>query len=258
MDRRLLFPAIAATAWAQQVSPATAEAEKAVRARAEQFYQLEVEGVTNPSKFRQAEGFVAEDSKDYFYVSNKPTFKGFSYMRSEFTGNNTRAKVTVKIQAESLFPGVGAVIFDVPSTSNWKLENGQWYWYFDKEDMLNTPFGRMNPGPDPPKGIDMTGKAPDLETLRSQVSIDRHTVFLTAAEPVQTVTVSNDLPGGVTLKIGDERIEGLTTELDKADLKQGEKAIIRFRRVAGAKPSGIVRVIASPLNLELEVQVKSE
>jgi len=43
MDRRLLFPALAATAWAQQTSPAQAAADKALRARLNQFYQLMVE-----------------------------------------------------------------------------------------------------------------------------------------------------------------------------------------------------------------------
>ena len=41
MDIRLLFPAVAATAWAQQTSPAAAKAEQALRERVQRFYQLQ-------------------------------------------------------------------------------------------------------------------------------------------------------------------------------------------------------------------------
>ena len=60
IDRRFLFPVAAATAWAQQPSPATAEAEAALRARAEQFFQLQVD-----KKYRPAEAMVAEDTPVY-------------------------------------------------------------------------------------------------------------------------------------------------------------------------------------------------
>ena len=91
MDRRLIFPAVAITAWAQQPPPAPPEVEAALRARVEQFYQLEID-----KKFRQAEAFVAEDTKDDYYNGSKPAIKASSIQKIEWSDNNTRARVTSK------------------------------------------------------------------------------------------------------------------------------------------------------------------
>src|ERR1700691_5106919 len=91
IDRRFLFPVAAVTAWAQQPAPAAAEAEAALRARVEQFYQLQVD-----KKFRQAEALVAEESKDDYYNRSKPDIKGFSIQEIQLLDDNTRARVTLK------------------------------------------------------------------------------------------------------------------------------------------------------------------
>ena len=100
MDRRLLFPAVVATAWAQQTSPATAEAEKALRARAEQFYTLEVAGT-----YRQAEAMVAEDTKDYFYDHDKAKWKNFRIDKVEFT-DGTHARLIITVSQALRAPGL--------------------------------------------------------------------------------------------------------------------------------------------------------
>src|SRR5580692_1418161 len=91
IDRRFLFPVAAVTAWAQQPSPAVAEVEAALRARVEQYYQLQVD-----KKFRQAEAMVAEDSKDDYYNRAKQDIKSFSIQQIEFRRDNSRARVTLK------------------------------------------------------------------------------------------------------------------------------------------------------------------
>src|SRR5579863_5627310 len=138
MDRRLLFPAIAVTAWAQQVSPEAAEAEKAVRARAEKFLQLEVD-----KNFRGAWALVADDTQDYFFNSGRPDIKSFVIENVELSDNNTRAKVTLKVKRMLNAPGMAGQLFDFPGISTWKLENGDWYWYIDQSGM-DTPFGRIS------------------------------------------------------------------------------------------------------------------
>ena len=247
-----MFPAIAMTAVAQTTSPANAKAEKALRARAEEFYKLELS-----EDFRHAEALVAEDSKDYFYNSGKPKFKGATVGSIEFTDKGTRAIVHVDVKVELMAPGVGAQVFGAPSTSTWKLEHGKWVWYFNKESTMVTPFGKMTFAPGDGH-IDMTPKVPGLTTLESLVTIDRQSLVLTTENPEQTVTVSNGLPGPITLALGGNRIEGLVSELEKTDIKAGEKAVVRFRRVPGTKPSGTVLITASPLSVEFEIQVKSE
>src|SRR3954463_4961584 len=91
IDRRFLLPiAAATTAWAQQ-SPEAAQAEAELRARVDQFFQLQVD-----KKFRQAESMVADDSKDAYYDGNKYNIKGFKIDRIELLDGNTKAKVTIK------------------------------------------------------------------------------------------------------------------------------------------------------------------
>src|SRR5580692_7030921 len=100
MDRRLLFPAIAVTAWAQQVSPASADAEKAVRARAEKFLQLEVD-----KNFRAAWALVADDTQDYFFNSGRPDIRSFVIDKVELSDDNTRAKVIFRMKTVLRAPG---------------------------------------------------------------------------------------------------------------------------------------------------------
>lgn len=242
------------TAAAQTVSPATQRAEKALRTRAEQFYQLELK-----ENFRQAEALVAEDSKDYFYNSGKPKMKDARVGNIEFTDKNTRAIVHIEVKVELLAPGIGAQVFSAPSTSTWKLEKGQWVWYFNKEAAMVTPFGKMKFGDPGPGGgmMDLAGK-PSAAALESLVSLDRQSVVLTAGNPEQAVTISNNLPGTVTLTLRDTQMGGVTAQIEKRELKADEKTTVRFTRTGNAKSSGTVIVTVAPLNIELSVDVRSE
>lgn len=255
IDRRFLFPVVAATAWAQQPSPAMAEAEAALRAKAEQFFQLQVE-----KKFRQAESLVAEDSKDDYYNGNKYDIKGFKIDKIEWHDGNSRAVVTIKAKITVMIPGLGPTPFDAPSNSLWKLENGQWVWYVDKVAAAKTPFGEFHEGQDrgttPSAPPDMTGKAPDLSILRASVKIDRDSVELTADGSRQTVTVSNQLPGGVDLELRSNRIPEVSAELEKKHLEAGEKAVISFRASSGSGHAGVVSLIVSPISAQLDIHVK--
>ena len=99
IDRRFLLPLAAATAWAQQPSPEAAAAEAALRARVEQFFQLQV-----AKKYRQAEALVAEDSKDSYYEANKYNIKSFRIDKVEFLEGGTHARVTIKAKVTVMAP----------------------------------------------------------------------------------------------------------------------------------------------------------
>ncbi len=253
MNRKLIFPAVAVTAWAQQPAPEVAAAEAALRARAQQFFQLQVD-----KKYRQAEAIVAEDTKDDYYNGAKYNIKSFSIEKVELLDNNTRARVILKARATLLAPPVGAVDFDVPITSVWKVEDGKWVWYREPAPAIQTPFGTIHPGQssDKPGQIIAAGKAPDVAALRNSVKIDRASVALTADSPVQTVTVSNELPGGVNLELNSNGIAGLSAELEKKHLEAGEKTVIRFRATGSDKAAGVVHLQVSPLAVTLNIQVR--
>jgi hypothetical protein len=253
IDRRFLFPVAAVTAWAQQPTPAAAEAEAALRARVEQFYQLQVD-----KKFRQAEALVAEESKDDYYNRSKLDIKEFSIDKIEWLDGNSRARVTLKGKIVIRVAQLGNQAFDMPLSATWKIENGQWVWYIDRELGSQTPFGRIDPSTGTARSpLDRSAAGIDVATLMNQVTLDKASVMLNASNPTQTITVSNNMPGAVNLELIDPRLEGVSIEVERSTLKAGEKSAIRFRRTSEAKSSGVVRIVASPLNKVFEIQVRS-
>jgi hypothetical protein len=252
MDRRLLFPIVAVTAWAQQPSPAAAEAEAALRARVEEFFKLQVD-----KKYRQAEAMVAEDTKDDYYNGNKFNIKGFTIEKMELLDDNTRAKVTIKAKVTLNMPGTGTVDFEAPSATLWKLENGAWVWYSDSTGAVQTPFGAMKPQKEPGKNTSqgLPVNVPSISAIQSLVKIDRNVVELARDGSPQTVTVSNGLSGGVDIELIPARIEGLKTEVRKRHLEAGEMTTIEFRATGGGSANQVVKILVSPVGVQFDVQV---
>ena len=91
----------------------------------------------------------------------------------------------------------------------------------------------------------------------NQVTVDSTSVVLDASKPVQTITVSNNLPGPIDLELTHPQLEGISMEVEKSTLKAGENGAIRFRLTGKAKSSGVVRLVASPLNKVFEIEVHS-
>jgi len=252
MDRRLLFPAVAVTAWAQQTNPAAAKAENALRARAQEFFQLQVD-----KKYRQGEAMVAEESKDAYYNGSKYNIKNFTVQKVELLDNNTRAKVIILAKVTMVMPEAGAFDFDAPTTSVWKIEKGQWVLYIDPAPESQTPFGTLKPSQNngsaaPPN---VFPKAPPVSALRELVTIDRTSLALTAGAPPETVAISNNLPGGVDLEAQSDPISGLSWELEKKHLDGGEKTSIRFQAKGDGKRKGVVHLLVSPTGAKLDILV---
>ena len=254
MDRRFLFPAVAATAWAQQANPAAARAEKALRERVEKYYQLAVE-----KKYREAETFVAADTRDEYYNGAKPNVKGFTIEKIELADNNKRATVTIKARVTLVMMGAGAHDFDAPAISTWKLERGKWVMYIDPEAKMQTPWGKLNPALVAGKGPDSGVVAPpQVDQLLKAVSIDKKDVILTVASPEQAVVVSNNLPGPVDLSLEmPSGIQGLAAAFEKTHLESGEKTSLKIRSTEQKSFAGVIRVTVAPLNQELEIVVTS-
>jgi hypothetical protein len=256
MDRRLIFPAVAITAWAQQPAqpPGAAEAEAALRARVDEFYKLQVQ-----KKFRQAEAMVADDSKDDYYDRAKQQISGFSLQQVEMLDNNTRARVTVKAKVTLRAALVGSQDFELPLLTSWKVENGQWMWFVDPETRGRTPFGTITPtAGGPTNGSSLATGNVDIKDIMNQVTIDRAAVTLSASSPEQTVTLTNHLPGPVSLELTKTQMRDLSIELEKSRLNGGESSTIRFRQTGSSRSSGTVRVVVSPLNKVFSIEVRSD
>ena len=260
MDRRFLFPALAATAWAQQAPQPAQPNVEALRDRVQQYYQLMVD-----KKYRQAEAMVAEDSKEDYYNGKKPDIRAFDIMSIDLTSEQT-AKVTIRAKVMMLMPGAGAQIFDMPTPTNWKLENGLWAWYIPEEVKSATPFGKMQNNPSFGAGMDMKGAAPggvenpDVFALINKITIDRISVALSAKDPEQIVTITNGLPGPITLSLDPhiKTIKGLSVTADALHLETGEKAAIHIRRAGREKVNDVVAVTAEPFHRVFKIQVRAD
>jgi hypothetical protein len=256
--KSLVSALLATAAWAQQPAGDPVEAEKALRERVQQFYQMQVD-----KKFRQAEAYVAEDTKDLFYASGKPDIAGFSIVKVVMRDNATRADVTIKAKISLFIMGSGVMPVETSTTGAWKIEEGQWVWYVDPTASRQTPFGEVKPG----AGGGATAGAPDISAriknfdvtaVLSQVTVDRQTVALTADQREQAATITNNLSGPVELTLLADRMPGISVKLEQRHLNAGEKTRVVFTRESEGEAQGMVRVDVAPINAALQVRVSSK
>ncbi len=255
MDRRLLFPPIAAIVCVHPASAQVSDAEKALRARADQFYQLEVNG-----EFRKAEAFVAEDTKDFYYNTGKPEILKFHIEKVDIDPDGVHAVVKVNLTTTMRSPVVGAMNFSSTSATTWKLDNGQWSWYLVQNADINTPFGKWHIG-------DLSSKlqAPPLPGLNGidpskvsgLVTIDRTSIELNGDGGASTVTITNHMPGAIDVKLASGGLPGLAVTIDKEKPASGETSTVTFKTVGGAKPAGKITIAADPIQ-QFVIDVKTK
>jgi len=241
--------------FAQEKPPA--EVDEALRGRISKFYQAHVDG-----KFRSAEQFVAEDSKDFFFEMEKQRYLSFQEPQITYSDGFTKAKVITVVKAERRIARLGNVVATPPIPSTWKLENGQWYWCHIAEKFVDTPFGRIAI-PDE-KDVERERKIAEFKKvspaeLVSQVKVSGSAVALSSYEPASGVlTVTNNLPGQVTVDVSFPPIEGLTISVDKKILKAGESAKVLFdSKPMSSNPKGTItgNILVQPLNQTFPVTV---
>jgi hypothetical protein len=214
---------------------APAGTNEALKARVSGFYQAYVDG-----KFRKADEFVAEDSKDAFFSMAKKQYKSFEILDLYYADDFKKAKVITKVSTDVQTPRYGNMQMQPVVQTMWKFENGNWYW-FDPSvkgtNSVDTPFGKMTFGPTTASGPTILGqKRISVEEVLHSVSADKQDVSLSPTKGgTQVVTVSNSLPGLVTVVVEPfPALPGLTVEAEKAKLGPGEKTPVRFEY----KPSG--------------------
>jgi len=231
------------------------EVDAALRARITEFYQFEVDG-----KFNKALPLVAEDTKDLFVGSSKPTYQSFEIRSIHYSDDFTKAEVLLMVTR--LLPIQGFMGHPLPTkmTSRWKLENGQWCYYVDpQKDLPTTPFrGMPVPGmAAPPGGMPgaspgasrplppMPSKLPDPRMLQA----DKTSVQLKSAGPSsEQVTISNTSPWSATLVLTDPKVAGLAVTLDPLTVYPRQKAILSIRSTGG------LSIPKTPLTITVKVQ----
>lgn len=261
MTRCILLFALASHLFAQKATDlftkAPPDVDEALRARVSKFYQAHVDG-----RPRLAEEFVAEESKDQFYNGKKPKYLSFGILKIDYSEQFTKATVTTLIETFVPMVGFANKPMKMPLLSFWKIENGQWCWYLDLDKMSITPFGKMgtSPGPAtnaPPPDL---SRGPDVNAVIRQVTADKTAVvFKRGEESSSQVTITNSMPGTVSVMLPDKAPPGIDVSLSAKQLKAGEKAAVVIRYAPGKdSPKGplTVNVEVQPINRIIPIQVQ--
>ena len=261
MSRTFVFLLLISGLWAQTqgnlLDKAPPEVDAALRDRITRFYQAHIDR----KLIRQADQYVAEDTKDFFFESNKPAYLEFQIGKITYSGDFTKATAIVNCKMVVNMPGFANTPLTVPAPSTWKIENGQWVWYVDQKLGRETPFGRMKPAAGAPSGggLPSLASAPDVQSLWKSVRADKSSVELSASkESFAEVTISSKMPGIISLRLDYPKTPGLEAALDRTELKAGEQARLSLRFQPQKKPAAKeveVRVMVEPTNQLIPIAV---
>jgi hypothetical protein len=244
----LLLPLIA---WSQTPAPQPPAAiDQAFRARVTEFLQDFVDG-----QYRKATKFVAEESQDFFFGSAKAQLKNFKIDDVKYDADFQKATVyfTSDRSWQVHFEGLTEVQTTVQMSSTWKIEDGQWMWFYKEDNPSITPMG--------PSNAELISKATDGTVVVPKV-INQNTADAAAGKILEQSNVnktnvtllydkaSSDkivLHSAVNGQVGVELIEvpvvpGLSVKLNKAALNQGEDAVaeVTYNPPADQDPSFVV------------------
>jgi hypothetical protein len=252
MYRILIFALLAAAALAQDPADlfnrAPADVEQALRARITEFFHDHVTG-----EYRKAEQLVAEDTKDYFYMNNKPHYISFEIGKIDYSDGFTKAKALVVVKMAVMLPGFNGKVMDIPSPSYWKLVDGKWYWYLDAAMRNAGPMGEMKAGPSSGAGApSIPVIAASTEELFAQVKADKGAVEVKAGSPDQ-IAITNGMVGPINLAV-QGKIDGIEAAFDRAEIKPGEKATLTVKAANGAK-AGVLTVRVQQTGQTIPIQV---
>ena len=209
------------------------DVDEALRARITQFYQAFVQG-----KFRLADSFVAEDSKDVFFAMEKKQYKACEVGTIRYSQEFTKAVAVTSCDSKYFMLG-REVPVKLPITSAWRLEDGVWYWYVlpqSERTTYDTPVGPARRPPTPKPGEEEAAAPavqppprPDPVLLMKQidkaVEVDRDTLEIhpTKASSAE-VHVKSSMPGVVTITSDPGGIAGLHIKPAKQDIEAGGEA----------------------------------
>ena len=241
--------------------------EDALRARVQAFYQAHVDG-----KFRKADDYVAEDSKDTFFAAEKTRYKSCDVSSVRFEEDFTKATVVTACKTEMFFHGEKFPV-TVPFSSRWKVENGDWFWYYVASNQKESPFGTLTAGRESEHGRAPI-VPPDMNKLAQQilskVTIDRDEVTVEQDhDSRQEVHLKNDMMGAIQVSTDPTGLPGLTVRAEKAQVNPGEEVtiIIEFNFDdpeincrpclvnPGVKPPMTVNIHTSPIQRDFPIKI---
>lgn len=249
---------------------------QALRERVNQFFQFHM-GTVN----RRAIDLVAEDTKDYYFSSGKVQFISVKLNELNFSKDLQTAAANLDTTQTWQVQQYSSVV-TTPVVTNWKLEDGKWVFYIDKQQLarFTTPMGESAPpanptgklAPEPLLNADGTMNIPkdfadpervaaQAQAIMAQAGTNKETVaFVFGQAGEDQVTFHNGFNGQVSLQLsGDPRLPGLKIALDKANLNGAEDAHVRLTYdPAATAPLGEYRLLLNliPFNQQYSIRVQ--
>lgn len=258
----LLVSSVSLIAQSPSLDKAPQDVDDALRARIKTFYDLHVQ-----RKFRQAEQLVADESKDDFYSMSKPEINDYRIANIEYSEKFTKAKALIVGKIKPTLPMFGSAQMDMPFASFWKMEDGKWCWYYNKDFARHTPFGDVKNPPDAKQNSSggpaslPSGPQISIETLQSAVKVDRTELQIKMNETA-IVNIKNTLSGTVSLQVGCPVAPldrtGVKVELGSTTLKANESTTLKLTGEPGMQPGTLtLRISVSPTNQVIDLKVKN-
>lgn len=251
MSRLLVLATLAAVMLpAQEVVKIAPEKEADLRGRVAKFW----DGFVS-AKYRASDAYVSAESKEEFFSWPKKKIRGYTIEKIYYSEGGKAAKVVTYVDTTLAMMGVGSMDIKQPVETWWREEEGTWFWFMPKNQMRDTPFGKMESnaqsGETPliPTG-QMDLRNPDLKALMAQVRPDRQDVsFVLGEEKEERVKFTNAMQGVVILTIDSPPAEDITFELSSKTIPRQGTAdlIVHYKPTKKADPDAepitkIVRV----------------
>jgi len=232
-----ILATLAMTLCAQQVVKIAPEKEAELKARVSKFWDGFV-----TAKYRSSDAFVSEESKEDFFSWPKKKIKGYTIDRIAYVEGGKAAKVLTLVDTNLAMMGVGSMDIKQPVETWWREEEDGWFWFQPKNQIRETPFGKMESNPKSGEAPMATANSmhvmPDLKALASSVKPDRQDIRFVLGEPkVDTITFSNGMPGIVTLTIDSPPAEDMTFELSSKSIPRNGTATLTVSYKATFKPA---------------------
>ena len=237
---------------------APAEVEEALRGRVTEFYTH-----FQQRKYRQAEGLVDEESRDYFYASSKKPILSFELVNMEFGEDFQTVKAFVNVMV--MLPMMGPKPVSFPLTGDWRWIEDNWYIHMEGAKpgtIKQGPFGPMRINPE---GAARAGAAQGLPTyspegikqaLKSMYRVEPETLRFAhkPSEPItQTVRFINPGPARLSVTATEEihTLPGLQIEFDRRQIEPGEELPITFTYQGKEQAlEGTINIVFSVLPLK--------
>ena len=193
-----------------------------------------------------------------------PKWRASRSQKVEFLPGGKNARVSILANVTVLMMGAGVQKFEAPSLSSWKLQNGKWCWYFDKELHSQTPFGKAKPtsGESGSASGAFTGfpaGSPKAEDFSKGIQVDKSEIVLVPGGPEIELTISNSLPNTVQVSMAKRStpIAGLVVTPASVEIKNGGRGILKFSAEKGARFETFIDLSLEPLARTMTLKVST-